>query len=229
MTAAIAAQLDLRVLGRANMQVHQDQAGIGLLRTERGMSRKGPAQPAGSTMDDSVNVRFVGGDPEALRQIYRTHGRALYGVAYRVLGDPGLAEEALQQALLQAWRGAARFDPRRNIAPWLVTITKRTAIDVYRREKRHRSDELADHDLPVAGADIESVWAVYRVRQAVDQLAEQEREVLKLTHFEGLTHDAAAERLGVPVGTVKSRSYRAYRKLARLLDDMRGDMKEVAP
>lgn len=187
---------------------------------ERGTRRGNESTLLGTTMDDPVNLQFVGGDPEALRQIYRTHGKALYGVAYRVLGDRGLAEEALQQALLQAWRAADRFDPARNIAPWLVTITKRAAIDVYRRERRHRADELGDFDSPVSGADMESVWAVYRVRQAVELLAPQEREVLLLTHFEGLTHEAAAARLSVPLGTIKSRSYRAYRKLAGLLADM---------
>lgn len=188
--------------------------------TERGTRRGNVVTLLGTTMDNPVNQRFVAGDPEALRQIYRAHGRALYGVAYRVLSDPGLAEEALQQALLQAWRAADKFDPARNIAPWLVTITKRAAIDVYRRERRHRSDELGDFDSAVNTEDMESVWTVYRVRQAVELLAIQEKEVLLLTHFEGLTHEAAAERLSVPLGTIKSRSYRAYRKLAGLLADM---------
>ncbi len=134
-------------------------------------------------------------------------------------------EEAVQQALLQAWRAAERFDPARSIAPWLTTIVKRTAVDIYRQEKRHRADTLGDHDSPVSAPSLEAVWEVYQVRQAIDQLNPAEREVLMLTHFSGLTHETAAEKLGIPVGTVKSRSFRAYRTLAGLLADLR----EVTP
>lgn len=175
-----------------------------------------------STMDEAVNLRFVAGDPQAMRHICATHGRALYGVAYRVLGDSALAEEAVQQGLLQAWKAAATFDATRNIAPWLVTITKRAAIDLYRRERRHRAEELGDYDAPTPAESIEDVWEVYRVRMAVEQLTPAERQVLMLTHFSGMTHEAAAEHLQIPVGTVKSRSYRAYRKLSELLSDLEG-------
>lgn len=185
---------------------------------ERGAPVRGDAKRR--TMDKAINARFVAGDPNAVRHIYRAHGRALFGVAFRILGDRGLAEEAVQQALLQAWRAADRFDPARAIAPWLTTITKRAAIDVYRREKRHRSDELGDHDSPVAGTSMESVWEVYQVRRAIEQLNPEEREVLMMTHYSGLTHEAAADQLNIPLGTVKSRSYRAYRKLTELLADL---------
>ncbi|MDH3308249.1 MAG: sigma-70 family RNA polymerase sigma factor [Acidimicrobiia bacterium] len=175
---------------------------------------------SGRSIKETVNFRFVAGDPHAVQQIYQQHGRALFGVAYRILGDSGLAEEALQQAFLQAWRSADRFDPARNIAPWLTTITKRTAIDVYRRERRHRADELGEHDTPATTTSIETVWEIYRVRMAIEQLPAPEQEVLLLTHFSGMTHEAAAKQLDIPVGTVKSRSYRAYRKLSELLSDL---------
>ena len=171
-------------------------------------------------MTDALNSRFVAGDPDAMRQIYTIHGRALFGAAYRILGDAGLAEEAVQQALLQAWRAAHRFDPERRIAPWLVTITKRAAIDTYRREKRHITETLAGHDAPADSPGIETVWATYRVRRALQQLPDNEKDLLMLTHFAGLTHEEAAAHLEIPLGTVKSRSYRAYRKLTELLADM---------
>jgi len=171
-------------------------------------------------MDETVEARFVEGDPQAMRDLYRIHGAAMFGAAYRILRDRTLAEDAVQQALLQAWRASGRFDPGRNIAPWLVTITKRCAIDVYRKEKRHRADELADYDAAVAAPGIEAAWDVYRVRIALKQLAATEREILFLTHFTGMTHEDAAEHLEIPLGTVKSRSYRAYRKLTTLLADM---------
>ena len=189
---------------------------------ERGAPLRGGAD--GRTMDNAINARFVAGDPNAVRHIYRVHGKALFGVAFRILGDRGLAEEAVQQALLQAWRAADRFDPARSIAPWLTTITKRAAIDVYRREKRHRSDTLGDHDSPVAGTSMEAIWEIYQVRRAIEQLNPEEREVLMMTHYSGMTHEAAAAKLEIPLGTVKSRSFRAYRKLTELL----ADLKELA-
>lgn len=166
---------------------------------------------------DDLNSRFVRGDPEALRTLYREYGRAVFSISYRVLQNRTLAEDAAQMAFLKAWRGAARFDPARDIGPWLFTIAKRTAIDVYRREKRHRSEELGARDVAVLPATFEGAWTAWEVRRALDALSEDERIVLELTHFLGLTHTQAAERLDVPVGTIKSRSHRAYRRLTHLL------------
>lgn len=171
-------------------------------------------------MDEAIEARFSAGDPRAMRELYRIHGPALFGAAFRVLGDRTLAEDAVQQAMLQAWKAAASFDPKRNIAPWLVTITKRCAIDVYRRERRHRSEGLGDHDAAAPAPGIETAWEVYRVRRALQELAQAEREILVLTHFAGMTHEEVAGHLEIPLGTVKSRSYRAYRKLTTLLADM---------
>jgi RNA polymerase sigma-70 factor (ECF subfamily) len=161
--------------------------------------------------------RFIDGDPEALRAMYREYGSTVFSVAYRVLQDRMLAEEATQRTFLNAWRGADRFDPTRDIGPWLFTIAKRAAIDVYRREKRHRSEELGDRDVAVLPGTFEGTWTAWEVRRAVDALPEDERVVLEATHFLGLTHQQTAERLGIPAGTVKSRSHRAYRRLAQLL------------
>jgi len=90
--------------------------------------------------------------------------------------------------------------------PWLFTIAKRAAIDVYRREKRHRSEDLGDRDVAVVPATFEGTWTSFEVRRAIDALPEDERTVLEATHFLGLTHDQAARKLAVPIGTIKSRS-----------------------
>ena len=143
------------------------------------------------------------------------YGRAVFVIALRALGDRVLAEDAVQQTFLQAWRAAERFDPSRDPGPWLYAITRRVAVDVYRRERRHRlvtRDEEPEYAaLPPS---LEKTWEAWEVRCAVDQLPEDERAVVRATHFEGLTHEEAADRLGVPVGTVKSRSHRAHRRLA---------------
>ena len=96
-------------------------------------------------MDDAeLASRFATGDADSVRVVYQTYGRLVFSIAYRVLGDTGLAEDATQQTFVQAWRAAGSFDPSRPLGAWLTTIAKRVAIDVYRRERRHRN--LADID-----------------------------------------------------------------------------------
>lgn len=169
-----------------------------------------------STESDLV-ARFVNGDPAAVGDLYRRYARPMYTVALRSLGDRGLAEEAVQQSFLQAWRAAGRFDPHRDVAPWLFTITKRVAVDLYRRERRHRSDGVIDDQMAGTPTDLESAWTAWQVRRALDEMPDDERVVIEVTHFLGLTHEEAAARLGIPIGTVKSRSHRAHRRLAALL------------
>jgi len=164
--------------------------------------------------------RFRDGDPGAVREVYDHYSRPVFTVAYRALGDRGLAEEAVQQTFLQAWRGASKFDVERDPAPWLYAIARRVAIDLYRRERRH-TVERDDGDMAVLPHSIETAWEAWEVRTALDRLTEVERETLKATHFRGLTHAQAADELGVPVGTVKSRLHRAHRRMAELLSHLK--------
>lgn len=177
-------------------------------------------------LEGDLRARFRQGDPDAVRAIYRSHGRLVYAVAYRVLGERGLAEEATQQAFLKAWRAAQSFDERRELGPWLAAIARRVAIDLYRRESLRRADPLdsvqpGDPALVTSPESAEAIYDVWEVRQAVAALPEDEQEVVKLQHFEGLTHTDIAARLGVAVGTVKSRSFRAHKRLAALLGHLR--------
>ncbi len=171
-------------------------------------------------------TRFRAGDSDAVRAVYREYGRLVYAVCRNLLGNPQLAEDAAQQTFLKAWRSAHTVDPGRDLAPWLATIARRTAIDVHRQESRETSSALDDvpatHPALVAEpVAIERTYDAWQVRQALDGLPPDEREVVQLQHLEGLTHTAVAQRLGVPVGTVKSRSYRAHKKLAGKLGHLR--------
>jgi RNA polymerase sigma factor (sigma-70 family) len=173
-----------------------------------------------------VTAQFRDGDPDAVRAVYRSYGRLVYSVAYRVLENRGLAEEATQQTFLKAWRAAGSFDPDRELGPWLASIARRTAIDVARREAVRAADPLdsvppGDSALVTAPESAETVYDVWAVREAVAQLPADEQEVVRLQHFEGLTHPEIGEQLGLPVGTVKSRSFRAHKKLAVLLGHLR--------
>ncbi len=176
---------------------------------------------------EAVASRFCDGDPDAVRVVYREYGRLVFAVAYKVLGNRGLAEEATQQAFLQAWRGARSFDPTRDLAPWLATIARRVAIDIHRREARRVHERLEDVGSDPAVVTLpesaEAAYDVWEVRRAIDELPEDERAVVRLQHLEGLTHAEIAARLGVPAGTVKSRSFRAHRHLAARL----GHLKEL--
>jgi RNA polymerase sigma-70 factor (ECF subfamily) len=173
-----------------------------------------------------VVTRFAAGDDDAVRSVYREYGRLVYSVASRVLRDHTLAEEATQQTFVQAWRAARSFDPQRELAPWLVTIARRVAIDVHRREARRAHDSVeivsaSEPALVTEAPSAEQIYDVWEVRHAVDALPGDEREIVRLQHLEGMTHQVIADRLGLPVGTVKSRSFRAHKRLAASLGHLR--------
>lgn len=176
-------------------------------------------------MSESINPRvlrrFRDGDPGAVRELYKAYSRAVFTVAYRALGDRSLAEEAVQQTFLQAWRASSRFDPKRDPKPWLYAIARRVAVDLFRRERRHQTADSDDFEVAVLPHSFEGTWEAWQVRTALDQVPKKEKEVLHATHFMGLTHEETAQRLGLPVGTVKSRSHRAHRRLADLLSHLR--------
>jgi RNA polymerase sigma factor (sigma-70 family) len=177
-------------------------------------------------VDRATRTRFRDGDPDAVRAIYREYGRLVFAVALRALGDRGLAEEVTQQAFVKAWRAAASVDDTRELGPWLVAIARRTAIDVYRRESLRTGAPLEsvapdDPAMVTAPASAETLYETWEVRQAVGELPDDEREVVRLQHFEGMTHGQIADQLGVAVGTVKSRSFRAHRRLATALGHLR--------
>jgi RNA polymerase sigma-70 factor (ECF subfamily) len=165
--------------------------------------------------------RFRKGDAAALRELYLLYGRAVFSVAFRALGDRMLAEEATQQTFLNAWRAAASFDPERPLAPWLYAIARRVAVDVYRRERRHRADRYDEVEMAALPSSFEGMWEAWEIRTAIDRLSPEERQVIEATHYRGLTHQQVASELGVPVGTVKSRSHRAHRRLAEMLEHLR--------
>ncbi len=174
-------------------------------------------------------VRFAAGEPDCVSDVYRAYGRLVYAVAYRVLGDVSLAEDATQQTFVQAWQNASRFDPGRSLGPWLATIAGRAAIDTYRRNRRHRESrnvddlDLNDPALASLPPSAEGIYDAWQVRRALDTLPDHDRELIRLQHYGQLTHVEIAERLAIPVGTVKSRSFRAHRRLAGLLGHLRND------
>lgn len=161
--------------------------------------------------------RFAAGEPDAVRALYRVYGRAVFTAAYSALRDRGLAEEAVQLTFLQAWRAADRFDVERSPGPWLYAIARRVAVDLYRRERRHQANEPLETDIAVLPASFESTWQAWEIRLALEEMPKAQREVIEATHFLGLTQEETAKHLDLALGTVKSRSHRAHRRLAQLL------------
>jgi RNA polymerase sigma-70 factor (ECF subfamily) len=181
-------------------------------------------------VDVAVLQAFQRRDPEAVRALYREYGKLVFAVAHRVLGRSDLAEEATQQTFVNAWQAADRLDFEKDPAPWLATIAKRTAIDVYRRESRRSAAALNDvsmNDPAVVTLppEMDKLDAVWRVRQAIEELPEDEAVIVRMQHLDGLTHTDIAEKLGIAVGTVKSRSHRAHGKLAKRLGNLREEVR----
>jgi RNA polymerase sigma-70 factor (ECF subfamily) len=169
-----------------------------------------------------VVARFCAGDPDAVRAVYRRYAGAVQTVARATIGgDDELCADVVQQTFVKAWRAAGNFDPDRDLAPWLYAIARRTAVDALRAERRPtRGDHAPETDVAVTDRSFEQTWEAHQIRDALDRLPPDEREVMRLSHFIGLSHSDIADRLGVPVGTIKSRTHRAHRRLASSLSSL---------
>jgi len=166
-------------------------------------------------MDREVLERFRIGDEAAVKAVYDRFGGSVFALSMSILGEHGLAADATQQTFIKAWRAASTYDPERSFAPWIYAIARRTAIDMYRKQIRVvLSDEI---EVAVYPPGLETAWEVFEVRSALDLLPDEERQVVKLSHFDGFTHIEISEQLDIPVGTVKSRSHRAHQRLVELL------------
>lgn len=159
--------------------------------------------------------RFRSGDESAVKAVYERFSGPVFAISMSILRDQTLAADATQQTFIKAWQAASTYDSEREIGPWVYAIARRTAIDIYRKESRSvASDEVDTISLPPS---LGVIWEVFEVRAALERLTDEERQVMKLSHFDGLTHAEIAEHTGIPLGTVKSRSHRAHRKLLELL------------
>ncbi|WP_185084731.1 RNA polymerase sigma factor [Nonomuraea muscovyensis] len=169
----------------------------------------------------SYRARIREGDAAAFAQLFDEYARAVYSYAYRVLGDWAAAEDALSLTFLEAWRLKWKIDPDGgSLRPWLLGIATNVVRNMRRAVRRHRdamarmprSETVADFADEVAGR-IDDAERLAAVRQAYGRLRRHEQEVVALCVWSGLNYAEAAEALGVPVGTVKSRLARARKRL----------------
>ena len=175
--------------------------------------------------DEALVALVARGDEDALAELYDRVGRIAYGLALRVLRDERHAEDAVQEAFLQVWRSAATFRAERaKASTWILTLVHRRAVDLVRREERRQADPLTDDSAAgVAPEETdEAAWLRFereRVQAALKQLPDVQREALELAYYGGFSQSELAERLGVPLGTIKSRMFAGLARLRELLDD----------
>jgi len=152
--------------------------------------------------------------PEAslasLEALYDAHHRQAIGLAYRMLGDLGDAEEAVQEVFLAAWRAGHTYDPQRgSTRTWLLSMVRNRCIDVLRARQRRPSQPLADTFDPPDASDVpaEAVSNVTAAsaREALEQLPPEQKQAIELAYFAGLSHTEIATQLAAPIGTVKGR------------------------
>lgn len=173
-------------------------------------SRPG-ADPEEQALLRDLVARVARGDEAAYEQLYDLVSATVYGVCRRVLRDPSESEEVAQEVLLEIWRTASRYDPERaGVRSWAVMIAHSRAVDRVRSSERRRAREEATA-LPEPPAVDEvseaavSAFEVRRVRKAMAQLSDVQRESVRLAFYGGHTHTEVAALLGLPLGTVKTR------------------------
>jgi RNA polymerase sigma-70 factor (ECF subfamily) len=175
--------------------------------------------------EEALVALVARGDEGALAELYDRVGRIAFGLAYRVLRDERLAEDAVQEAFLGVWRTAAAFSAdRAKVATWILTLVHRRAVDLVRREERRRADPLDGESIDDAAnpSAEDAAWLHFereRVQAALRRLPDTQREAIELAYYGGYTQSELAERLGQPLGTVKSRMFAGLARLRELLDE----------
>jgi len=173
------------------------------------------------TVTDGELIARVGeGDPGAFELLYRRYARPVFALALRRLGDRGRAEDAVQETFASIWRSAGSYKRERGPgAPWLYAVARNAIVDRRRalgEPPAETAEEAADEAGPADRA--ESSWTAWRVHRALLELPEQERRLIELAYWGGLTQSEIAEFLNVPLGTVKTRTRSALARLADLLE-----------
>jgi len=183
------------------------------------------APPTSSRLEDAALLAAVGnGDEAALEAVYQRYGEGCYRLARRILGDAQLAEDVVQQVFLALWQRNS-YDPARGaVSTWLLTITHHKAVDLLRRDKGRRQRLASEQELLELAATgpgpADQAWTrlrAERTRAALRELTAEQREVLLLAYYGGYTQREIAEMTGLPLGTVKSRTFQAMNGLRRLL------------
>jgi RNA polymerase sigma-70 factor, ECF subfamily len=183
-----------------------------------------PQVAAFEPTDEDLLSRVADGDRDAFGDLYKRYVRAVLGLALRRLGDRGRAEDAVQEAFASIWRAARTYRPDRGpVAPWLYAVARNAIAD----RGRARTEPAAEppdipSDAPGPAEEAEQSWLSWRVHRALEGLPATERTVLELAYWSGLSQSEVADFLGIPLGTVKTRTRSGLRRLAEELEEELG-------
>jgi RNA polymerase sigma-70 factor, ECF subfamily len=180
--------------------------------------------------DDESLIRLIArAQSEALGELYDRYNRLVFGMARNAVSDQALAEEITQDVFMRVWNKASTYQVEHGkVVNWIAGITRNRSIDVFRHQKSLLDgNSLSLEDLPFfdppdslnVEREIESKLKKQRIQQALFQLPEEQRDVLALAYFRGYTHEEAAEALGQPLGTIKTRIRLGMQKLRNLLEE----------
>lgn len=178
----------------------------------------------GGPTDGELLARIGRGDGRAFELLYRRYARAVLGLALRRLGDRGRAEEAVQETFVSIWRAAATYRPERGRpAAWLYAVA-RNAIADRGRARQEPPAEPPDRPSAEPGPEerAEQAWVAFRVHRALEALPDKERRLIELAYWGGLSQSEIAQQVGIPLGTVKTRTRSALLRLADALEEELG-------
>lgn len=184
----------------------------------------------GDARDRDLVARIAGGDEDAFRSLFARYASTAKALAVRVVRQSNLAEEIVQEALVAVWKNPGGYDPARgSVKSWFLSMVHHRAVDAVRREESQRrrveevtferTDVADDHAEIVADA-IDLPETRRAVRIALQDLPEEQRSVLEMMYFDGLSQSQVAEKTGLPLGTVKSRTLLGMRKMRSALEGL---------
>lgn len=177
-----------------------------------------------NAVDEQILARMRQGDDWAMSLLYDRYARLVFSLALRVLSDRDAAEEMVQEVFIKVWRRAGDFDPERaKLSTWIARIAHNQAIDEWRRRSHRPSlasppqnESSADTVLPIDA--VVADWDHQKIVRALGRIPHEQRQVIEMAYWDGLTHKEIAEKLGEPMGTVKTRIRRGMQKLKVLLE-----------
>lgn len=177
-------------------------------------------EAAAAATDAELLARVAGRDREAFEVLYNRYIRSIFGLALRRLRDRERAEDAVQETFAAIWRSASSYKPERGpAAPWLYAIARNAVVDRFRGhlEPTGEVPELVSGE-PGPPDRAEASYVSWRVHRALEELQPREREVIELAYWSGMSQSEVAEHLGVPLGTVKTRTRSGLARLASVLE-----------
>jgi len=181
--------------------------------------------PRSELSDPELVSALAAGDLDAMDLLYRRYSTLAYSLALRILGDPGRAEDAVQDAFVRVWTRAASFDASRgSLRTWVLTVVRNRAVDYHRGAPARQRDELELRvEVPATGAgsdpwrEVSESLERSAVREALSSLPSEQRQMIELAYYGGYTQSEIAQLADVPLGTVKSRTRLALEKLCSYL------------